>query len=512
MIWDVITHNMNQLVKRGGLDLTLDETTWPNASYADCQGRLKGKKVDKGGQNVLVLDATRRYLYAWSPRHKYFQRPKGFTQEGPAEAMRCFDILKPLIIGEEKDKDDKRRQIFSEGPHLCMDNHFSGDHVMEFLGGEGWKATLTCRRDRLPKECNKLHFHHLKMTPVDGRSRCARFEQPITAVKYVVQPAGSTKKDYTLVHVSMQSTGSTNFSTVNALSKVGLYVRERQKGRGDSKRIWGIEMNEGRETYLKNYSAVDKIDQALKEWMLYYVTWRWWHAPTRHGKAIGKCMGYQLYMQCAEGGVDPDWKVDKPMTAPEYRRKLARQMCEYRARKREYPGDDKMREATQQCKKRRRGRAYEKRLIEALETCDDGSKRVSYDQYLAAKKPRSRAETTRLCSDNIDMLKKHINSYNFKATRAKCQVCGAPCSSRCGTCGLSACFKSERYKSQSVTCSFDLHNDDYFGLTMDDQAKLLGRPKGKFKKATTSEVKANRKHICKLNLQYKLDMDANENN
>ncbi len=26
---------------------------------------------------------------------------------------------------------------------------------------------------------------------------------------------------------------------------------------------WGIEMNEAQETYLKNYSAVDKIDQML---------------------------------------------------------------------------------------------------------------------------------------------------------------------------------------------------------------------------------------------------------
>jgi len=31
---------MNQIIEKGGLDLTMDETTWPNSSYADVHGRL----------------------------------------------------------------------------------------------------------------------------------------------------------------------------------------------------------------------------------------------------------------------------------------------------------------------------------------------------------------------------------------------------------------------------------------------------------------------------------------
>ncbi len=54
-----MTHNMNQLIDKGGLDLTLDETTWPNSSYADIQGHLQRKKTDKGGQHVLLLDSKR---------------------------------------------------------------------------------------------------------------------------------------------------------------------------------------------------------------------------------------------------------------------------------------------------------------------------------------------------------------------------------------------------------------------------------------------------------------------
>ena len=56
-----MTHNMNQLIDKGGLDLTMDETTWPNSSYAGVQGCLQGKKTDKGEQHVLLLDSKRQY-------------------------------------------------------------------------------------------------------------------------------------------------------------------------------------------------------------------------------------------------------------------------------------------------------------------------------------------------------------------------------------------------------------------------------------------------------------------
>ncbi len=59
LVWDVMTHNMNQLIDKGGLDLTMDETTWPNLSHADIQGCLQEKKTDKGGQHVLLLDFKR---------------------------------------------------------------------------------------------------------------------------------------------------------------------------------------------------------------------------------------------------------------------------------------------------------------------------------------------------------------------------------------------------------------------------------------------------------------------
>ena len=59
-----MTQNINQIILSGGIDVTGDETTWANASYVDVHSRLMGKKNDKGGQYVHLLDSRRRYLYA----------------------------------------------------------------------------------------------------------------------------------------------------------------------------------------------------------------------------------------------------------------------------------------------------------------------------------------------------------------------------------------------------------------------------------------------------------------
>ncbi len=54
LVWDVMTYNMNQLIDKGGLVLTMDGTTWPNSSYADIQGHLQGKMTDMGWTACVV--------------------------------------------------------------------------------------------------------------------------------------------------------------------------------------------------------------------------------------------------------------------------------------------------------------------------------------------------------------------------------------------------------------------------------------------------------------------------
>ena len=62
LAWDVMTFNMNLLIKRAGKDATMDETTWPNSCYADMHIKFVNKKTNMGGQHLLLLDAKQRYI------------------------------------------------------------------------------------------------------------------------------------------------------------------------------------------------------------------------------------------------------------------------------------------------------------------------------------------------------------------------------------------------------------------------------------------------------------------
>jgi hypothetical protein len=43
LVWDVLEHNMNVLISKTLLDLTIDETTWSNMSYGDLAlARVRG--------------------------------------------------------------------------------------------------------------------------------------------------------------------------------------------------------------------------------------------------------------------------------------------------------------------------------------------------------------------------------------------------------------------------------------------------------------------------------------
>ncbi len=169
---------------------------------------------------------------------QFFEVVRTFTATGPAEVKCLVDMITPLVIGATKDPTDKRKQLFSKCVHIAMDNLFSGDEVLRYLGEGGWKGTMTCRRDRLPKSVPRKYFNFIKAAPVNARCKVAQFEKPIVAVKHVKHQDSDTvndKKDFILCHVSFQSTGGTNISTVNALLLVDLYVQDCSKGRGQQK-------------------------------------------------------------------------------------------------------------------------------------------------------------------------------------------------------------------------------------------------------------------------------------
>ena len=180
------------------------------------------------------------------------------------------------------------------------------------------------------------------------------------------------------------------------------------------------------------------------------------------------------------------------MDRPEFKRVLERQMCEYKAARLKYPGDAQLREATV-IPRKRRGQARVPHDV------DERVLRVGWDKYLAAKRPAGRV-TSRLCDNNMDLLKKHIRSF-VRTHKGICNVCGKPTYTKCTVCNLACCFK-ESANMSSVSCSMDLHAEKFFGLLKCDRRNIFGETAMSYKKPTATEVRKNATHMKKHQRKY----------
>ena len=81
-------------------------------------------------------------------RHKLHVNHPGFNLWGNIEVKEIMEVMKLMVEGEEGDK----RKIFREHLHSTWENYFSGEQIMNWLGGNEFGSTMTCRRDRLPGE------------------------------------------------------------------------------------------------------------------------------------------------------------------------------------------------------------------------------------------------------------------------------------------------------------------------------------------------------------------------
>ena len=96
-----------------------------------------------------------------------------------------------------------------------------------------------------------------------------RYNNPIVTICQVPEQDGN--QPYTKTHVLFQSTGATQISGVNNLPSAGLYATTKKWGKGHTKRVWGIEQNEGRETYLSQYWDVDNVDPIVSITSVHYI-------------------------------------------------------------------------------------------------------------------------------------------------------------------------------------------------------------------------------------------------
>jgi len=216
LIFKTIINNVNAFSLYANPDQCGDETSFGHQSFGEPGAGLifyvrNKPTITKGMQTVIVSDVDWIRPRAYLHRHKL--HTKLFNTQGPNEVRLLWETqLLPLC---QHDNVLLGRALFQVKPHITWDNFFSGDEIMEYAADNGFGLTMTCRRDRFPKNVPKEHFHNKKVQ-VNKRTRSARFEQPIFAIKRKAQSV--------MQFTSFQSTSSCNFASVNALNECALYA------------------------------------------------------------------------------------------------------------------------------------------------------------------------------------------------------------------------------------------------------------------------------------------------
>jgi hypothetical protein len=189
----------------------------------------------------------------------------------------------------------------------------------------------------------KPFLHHNKVVAGYQKAKAFCYEMlMIVAVKQQPAMGGSTKA-YTRTLVSFQSSGAMNICGVNNLLSVTNYVSKKARGKGKTKRVWGIEQNEAQETYLHHYYGIDNLDHVIKNTSNRYITWKYWYAPYLHAKSMRIIASYDMYNECCDGLLDASWAIPKKrwMGFMEFRIKMLEQMLIYDPQDNQYTGDHK---------------------------------------------------------------------------------------------------------------------------------------------------------------------------
>ncbi|CAJ1934504.1 unnamed protein product [Cylindrotheca closterium] len=449
LAYRVIVENCNSLTLHAELDQCADEMTWKLMGYGD------GKNgVTKGGQLVLTTDASRCRPRAYLHRHNLHHRPQGCgDKRGPNEVRLLVDKLSCMISKENGDA-----RIFREAPHITLDDFFSGDEIMDHIGRLGFAATIACRPDRLPLGVPKFYFHHEKVL-VDDRSKATRLIQPITAVKSF--PKDDNNKAYQRTHVSFQSAGPTNISTVNALNtnQLLIHVKE-ERGVGKKKRKRGVEMNNGRLQYLSHCRGVHNIDRMISDCCLQYRSRKYWHSPMLQALALAIVTAYDLYLESASGSLDPVWQLQKPMSFHQFRDRLSSQMLSYKPKYNRYPGDEAFGSHSPPIQKvRTKTDAEPSKRSRKIEAAANGcGKRCIMIDGLEATKKTKRPRVVYHHAD----LSKHLKSFLEKkatiSSGAKCVWCNEKAYTRCTICGVPLHNFPAKGVHKGKSCSVDWHN------------------------------------------------------
>jgi hypothetical protein len=145
------------------------------------------------------------------------------------------------------------------------------------------------------------------------------------------------------------------------------------------------------------------MDHLIQDAKCFYRSWKYWHAAMLHGKALAVVVAYNMYLEVAEGKLDPAWKNEKPMGFHTFRERLSEQMLIYIPEAKQYQGDSKMKGATQM-NARQRQRAASSQAA-ARRTVTPGDDKVTKQQF---EQEKGHVDS-HLCGD-LDPLLHHVHS------------------------------------------------------------------------------------------------------
>jgi hypothetical protein len=460
---------------------------------------------------TMLYDITRRYPRAYVHRHKLHQRSPPFTAVGQSEMVMLVKQLDLMIKSTEENAERltvsipnpsghnsyafKMKQVYSKAPHITADNFFSSEKLMDYLGAKGYGMTATCARNNIPANI-KQYMHAVKVDSTLQRCKAMRFENPVVAIQQCKEQ--DDKKAYTKTFVSFQSTSGTNIIGVNNLPSVKLYVTQKERGRkkDGSKRVYGIEQNEARETYLNHYYGLDNADHMIKNTGNRYITWKYWHAPYLHAQSLGIVAAYDMYMECCDGKLESSWKIDvkQRMSFAAFRIRLSEQMIGYNSAMNVYPGDKSFRESSQVHKGRRN--SDEDRDQDRIDPSPEG---VTLDHYKAALKGG------RLCT-TLEEIREHFASiYQDKGNNAAvCEACGSKTIWRCGKCAKAMCTQKKR-RWDGGSCIFRYHSHEFFGLARSDKQEIEGKSVRKWSAPTSYVILKNGRKIYRWKAELEKD-------
>jgi hypothetical protein len=166
-----------------------------------------------------------------------------------------------------------------------------------------------------------------------------------------------------------------------------------------------------------------------------------------HDKSMAIVTAYDMYTECAEGNLDPSWKV--PIEDfHTFRERLSEQMIQYDPHHRLYPGDDNLRYCTQQNKNARQKSVKTGKglVVEPVEKRGRGRPKKNVEPTPARRasarvdgvtpellKENSVGRDARLCV-NLTSLTRHIKSQKYDKHGGQCAFCGLTAHFRCMLC------------------------------------------------------------------------------